>query len=89
MHWAYIQWNPEAEGSHEITVTADHAHKRCAEKSEDTDIVVDCDVKLPEELRHTVSGESKESVMAAARRVALYVVPYGRNYSTRYIGEVI
>lgn len=89
MHWAYIQWTPEAEGVHEVTVTADHAHKRCAEKSEDTDVVVDCDVKLPEELRHTVWGESKDSVMAAARRIALGIVPYGGRYSTHYIGEVI
>ncbi len=30
MHWAYIQWIPEVEGAHELTVSADHAHKRCA-----------------------------------------------------------
>lgn len=89
MHWAYIQWIPEVEGIHEVTVTADHAHKRCAEKSEGTDVVVDCDVQLPEELRHTIWGESKDSVMAAARRIALDIVPYGGRYSTHYIGKVI
>lgn len=89
MHWAYIRWNPEVECFHEVTVSADHAHRRCAEKSKDTEAVVECDVQLPEELRHTVWGESKSSVMARARRFALEIVPYGGCYSTHYIGEVL
>lgn len=88
VHWAYVQWAPESEGVHEVSVTADHAHKKCGEKSAETDVTVDCDVLLPDELRHVVWGPSEDSAVAAARLFALESVSYGASYSIHYIGEV-
>lgn len=89
-HWAYIEWEPEGSRDHEVSVTADHKHKACAAKSEPTDVVVECEVilSLPEELRHCISGNSKESAMTAARCWAYEFTPYGANYRIVYIGEM-
>ncbi|MGW0580091.1 hypothetical protein ACWD25_29935 [Streptomyces sp. NPDC002920] len=70
-------------------MTTEHSHKKCAEKNGDMDVVVECDVKLPETIRHAVFADSEESVMSAARLFALGDIPFGTPYSIHYIGQCV
>lgn len=89
-HWAYVEWSVNGFRDHEVTVTADHAHKACAKKSEDTDVTVECDVilSLPDMMRHCVSADSKDSALSAARVWALTFTEFGSDYVIAYIGAV-
>lgn len=88
-HWAYVEWSPEFEGTHEVEVEGEHTHKTCAAKSAAIDVIVECDVLLPDIIRHAISAESKDRVLTLARCFALAEVPYGVSHSVVYIGEVV
>jgi hypothetical protein len=87
-HWAYVEWSPEHEGVHDVEVEGEHTHKACRAKSEPLAVSVECDVILPDVIRHAVSAESEARVMAMARIFGLAEVPYGVPWSAVYIGEV-
>lgn len=75
---------------HEVSVEAEHAHKACAKKSEQTEVTVECDVilNLPDIIRHCVFGETKEAALSAAREWALSFTQWGDSYRVVYIGSV-
>jgi hypothetical protein len=88
-HWAYVEWSPNGEGEHEVTVETEHSHKKCAEKHGEMDVIVECDVKLPDFIRHVVFADSEKSAMSAARCFALSDIPFGTTYSIHYIGQCV
>lgn len=87
-HWAYVEWSPSHNATHDVGVEGEHTHKACAAKSGPIDVSVECDVFLPDRLRHAICADSKDRVMAMARVFGLGEVPYGVTWSAVYIGEV-
>ena len=88
MHIAYVEWTPEYSGTHEATFETNHSVKSCAAKSPGIDVEIECDVMLPDVIRHMVTGETEARARSLADQFALTYVPYGTDYRIHYVGVI-
>lgn len=85
---AYVEWSPQHVSTHEAVVEQTHSVKSCAAKNQDLDVEFDCDVQLPDVIRHMVTGETQAQSLSAARRFALGNMAKGTDYHIHYVGVI-